>query len=108
MLFRSAPAIGALTRVRAFATVAIIGVYLVTNSVWGIVEGVTHGTAVATFVRLFTPFELLDGFQAWAFGVRPVVPPGPGQAGPVYGLVLVAVVAGAVGALLLRYRRAEA
>jgi ABC-2 type transport system permease protein len=100
-------AIASLTRVRAFAIVAIIGVYLVTSSVVGIIEGVTHGTSVATIAGLFTPFQLLDWFQAWAFGVRPAVPPGPGSAGPLYGLVTVAVVAGAVGVLLLRYRRAQ-
>jgi ABC-2 type transport system permease protein len=101
-------AIACLTRVRAFAIVAIIGFYLVTSSVVGIVQGVAHGTTVAQTAGLFTPFQLLDWFQAWAFGVRPTVPPGPGDAGPVYGLVTLVLAAAAVGVLLQRYRRAEA
>ncbi len=36
------------------------------------------------------------------------MPPGPGDAGPFYGLMTVALVAAAVAVLLLRYRRAEA
>ena len=100
-------AIACLTRVRAFAIVAIIGVYLVTSSVVAITMGVARGTTVARTAGLFTPFQLLDWFQAWALQVRPTFPPGPGDAGPVYGLMTLALIAAAVGALLLRYRRAE-
>src|SRR5205823_13302253 len=101
-------AIAALTRVRAFAIVAIVGAYLVTSSVVAILLGVGRDTVVARVAGLFTPFQLLDWFQVWAFGARPVVQPGPGDAGPVYGLVTAALAAGLVGLLVLRYRRAQA
>jgi ABC-2 type transport system permease protein len=100
-------AIASLTRVRAFAIVAIIGVYLVTSAVVSTIVGVAHGTAIAAVAGLFTPFQLLDWFQAWAFGVLPAVPPGPGSAGPLYGLGTVALTAASLGFLLARYRRAE-
>jgi ABC-2 type transport system permease protein len=107
LLASVAVAIASLTKVRAFAIVAIIGVYLVSSAVVGTIVGVAHGTAIASVAGLFTPFQLLDWFQAWAFGVRPTVPPGPGAAGPLYGLMTVALTAGALAFLLVRYRRAE-
>jgi len=99
-------AIASLTRVRAFAIAAVIGVYLVSSTVVATVLGVTHGTAAVA--GLFTPFQLLDWFQAWALRVTPVARPGPGEAGPLYGVAVVLLPAGCLAALLLRYRRAEA
>ncbi len=100
-------AISALTRVRAFAVVAIVGLYLVTSSVVGILAVAARGTGAAVAFGLISPFSLLDGFQVWALRVGPSAPPGPGQLGWVYGLVTVAVVAVAVAVLHWRYRSIE-
>ncbi|MBO0687688.1 MAG: ABC transporter permease subunit [Candidatus Dormibacteraeota bacterium] len=98
-------AIACLTRIRVFAVAAVIGVYLVSDGVVSTILGVTRGGAVAA--AFFTPFQLQDWFQAWALRVSPVLPPGPGQAGPLFGLGVVVLVAACVGVLLLRYRSAE-
>jgi ABC-2 type transport system permease protein len=98
-------AISALTRVRAFAIVAVVGLYLVTSAVAAIMLGVTGGSEVGRAFGLVSPFTLLDGFQTWALGVSPAAPPGPGDLGWAYGLVTAAVFAAAVGLLQLRYRR---
>jgi ABC-2 type transport system permease protein len=99
-------AISAFTRVRAFAVVGIVGVYLVTSTVMGIVGGVAQGTDVAVAFALISPFSLLDGFQAWALRTGPAVPgSGPGHLGWAFGLVTVLLPAAAAALLHWRYRR---
>lgn len=98
-------AIASLTRVRAFAIVAVVAAYLVTSSVMGILTGVARGTDLGRAAGLVSPFSLLDGFQVWALRVAPAVPPGPGHLGWAYGLVTAAALAGAVALLQWRYRR---
>lgn len=97
-------AISAFTRVRAFAIVGIIGVYLVTTSVTGIVAQVTRGTQTAVLAELASPFPLLDGFQSWALRVEPTLTPGPGDLGWAFGLATAAVLAAAIAIVHLRYR----
>ena len=100
-------AISAFTRVRAFAVVGIIGLYLVTSSVAGIVGGVTRASDVGAAFGLLSPFSLLDGFQAWALRVQAATPLEPGRLGWAYALVVVVDVALAVAVLHWRYRRIE-
>ena len=98
-------AISSLTRVRAFAIVAIIGLYLVTTAVSGIMLGVTRASAVGRAFGLISPFSLLDGSQSWAFRTAPAAPPGPGDLGWAFGAVTAALFVAAVVLLQLRYRR---
>lgn len=99
-----AMAISALTRVRAFAIVGIVGLYLVTSSVVGIMLGVSRGGELGIAFGLISPFSLLDGFQVWALRAAPTVL-SPGRLGWVFGMVTVAVIAASVGLLHWRYRR---
>ena len=100
-------AISAFTRVRAFAVVGIIGLYLVTSSVAAIVGGVAHGSDVGAAFGMVSPFSLLDGFQAWALRVPAVSPLEPGRLGWLYAIVVAADLALAVAVLHWRYRRIE-
>jgi ABC-2 type transport system permease protein len=110
-------AISAFTRVRAFAVVGIIGVYLVTSAVSSIVGGIAHGTDLGAAFEMLTPFSLLDGLQAWAFHVRAAVPlagtqaheglGGAGRLGWLYAVVAASSLAGGVAILHWRYRRSE-
>jgi ABC-2 type transport system permease protein len=100
-------AVSAFTRVRAFAVVGIIGLYLVTSSMAAILAGVSRGADVSALFGLLSPFSLLDGFQAWALRVQPATPLEPGAFGWAYALVVVADLALAVVILHWRYRRIE-
>ena len=85
----------------------MIAVYLVTNAVTAIVQGVTTASALtlASAAGMLTPFELLDGFEVWALREKPLTTLVPGTLGWAYGLAAVAVLLAAVAALQLRYRR---
>jgi len=100
-------AISAFTRVRAFAVVGIIGLYLVTSSVAAIVGGISRGSDVGAAFGLISPFSLLDGFEAWALRVRPATPLEPGRLGWLYAVVVAADLALAATILHWRYRRIE-
>jgi ABC-2 type transport system permease protein len=100
-------AVSAFTRVRAFAVVGIIGLYLVTSSVAAILAGVSRGADVGALFGLLSPFSLLDGFQAWALRVQPATPLEPGNFGWAYALVVAADLAIAIVILHWRYRRIE-
>jgi ABC-2 type transport system permease protein len=100
-------AVSAFTRVRAFAVVGIIGLYLVTSSVAAIVAGVTRASDVGAAFGLISPFSLLDGFQAWALRVPPATPLEPGHLGWLYAVVVVVDLALAAAILQWRYRRIE-
>jgi len=99
--------IAAFTRVRAFAVVGIIGLYLVTSSVAAIVGGISRGSDVGAAFGLISPFSLLDGFEAWALRVRPATPLEPGRLGWLYAVVVAADLALAATILHWRYRRIE-
>jgi ABC-2 type transport system permease protein len=99
--------IASFTRVRAFAVVGIIGLYLVTSSVATIIAGFARGTDLGAAFGLLSPFSLLDGFQAWALRVPAATPLEPGHLGWLYALVVVADLAVAAAVLQWRYRRIE-
>src|SRR6185437_4933953 len=55
--------IAAFARRRAFATEAVIGVYLITSAVAGALSGLPNNNG--RFGQLFSPFTLLDGLRVW-------------------------------------------
>ncbi len=105
--------VSALTTRRGLAVAAVIVVVLVTyvvaTSVIAIAEDVGR-EQVAALGGLLSPFTLVDGLQSWALGTEPAT--GETQIGTGAGLLYLAVtlllVAGSVGAMLLRYRKAAA
>lgn len=103
-------ALACLTRRRAFAILTISGVYLVTNAMVSAAKGVAGmtGAGWGPYVGVLTPYDLLDGFQSWAFGTQATAPSPPtGAQGALYGLVTAMVLAGSVGILLRRYWKVE-
>jgi ABC-2 type transport system permease protein len=67
------------------------------------------GPSVAEKISgLFSPFTLFDGVRMWLGGTNPADGvPNPGGFGPVYALVLVAVLALCLAGLVARYRKAR-
>jgi len=69
-------------------------------------------TQVATtwthLTGLVSPFTTLDGVRQWLGGTSPGPVPGVGQYGPVYGVMLLVLLAASLGGLAVRYRKAGA
>jgi ABC-2 type transport system permease protein len=57
---------------------------------------------------LVSPFTTLDGVRQWLGGTSPTFLPGVGHYGPLYGLMLLVLLAVSVGGLFARYRKAGA
>jgi ABC-2 type transport system permease protein len=55
---------------------------------------------------LLSPFTLMDGVRRWLGGLSVDQVPRPGSFGVVYAIVLVALVAGCLYGLVIRYRKA--
>jgi ABC-2 type transport system permease protein len=55
---------------------------------------------------LFSPFTLMDGVRRWLGGLNMDQVPKPGSFGVVYAIVLIALVAGCLYGLVVRYRKA--
>jgi ABC-2 type transport system permease protein len=105
--------VSAVTTKRGIAVAAVIVVLLVSFTVVSAIQGVAvseHADTLAQAAGLFSPFTLIDGLQHWVFGTpasTQAPPKGTGM-GVAFLLVTVAVVAGAVLAMLRRYRKAVA
>ncbi len=105
--------VAAFTPRRGFGITAVMAVYLISTAAVSTVQGIAESQTqfgVARWASLFTPFDLVDGVQVWALGAKrsaPEPPPG-GLGGPVFLLMCVAVVAGALVILHLRFRKAGA
>ncbi|MGH3425676.1 MAG: ABC transporter permease [Nocardioidaceae bacterium] len=103
--------LAALTTRRGLGVAVIIGVLLVSfagvSAVQGI-AGVSGSDAVAGYAGIFSPFTLVDGFQAGALGADSSAVAGPpGTAGGiVFTLAMLAVIGGTFGLLALRYAKA--
>jgi ABC-2 type transport system permease protein len=103
----------AVTPKRGIAVAAVIVVLLVSYSVVATIQviAVEGGSpALAQLVGLFSPFTLIDGVQAWALGGKastPAPPEGAGM-GILFCAATLAVIAGSLGAMMLRYRKAVA
>jgi ABC-2 type transport system permease protein len=94
-------AVASFSKRRAFATGAVIGVYIVTTAVGNILAGLPHGTM--RHAAMLAPFNLLEGFKAWAFHGEAQT--NLGTITPVYGVATVALFAGCVLVLVARYRK---
>jgi ABC-2 type transport system permease protein len=57
---------------------------------------------------LVSPFTTLDGVRQWLGGTSPTFLPGVGHYGPLYGVMLLVLLAVSVGSLFARYRKAGA
>jgi ABC-2 type transport system permease protein len=101
----------AVTPKRGIAVAAVIVVLLVSYTAVATIQviAVEEGaTTLAQVVGLFSPFTLVDGVQAWLFdgsASTPAPPEGAGM-GILFCLVTLLVIAGSVGAMMLRYRKA--
>jgi ABC-2 type transport system permease protein len=107
VLAAAALAISAFTPRRAYATGAVVGLYVVSQAVAGILSGASN-EALRQRSGLLTPFNLLEGFKQWALRGVPAEGVGIGDAGWLYGLVTVALFGVAVAVLVARYRRVAA
>ncbi len=101
-------AIAAWTPRRAYATGAIIAVFIVTSAVAGIVEQASQGT-LGQWIPLASPFVALDGARDLAVGARNVDSIGA-RSLPlwIYGAETLAIALAGIGATLYRYRRIDA
>jgi ABC-2 type transport system permease protein len=102
-------AIAAFTPRRAYATGAIIAVYLVTGAVGGILSEAGRGR-LSQVAPLLNPWVLLDGTRDWLVGNT--IPDSPVPRADldlwVFGVLTAAFTLIAIGAILLRYRRIAA
>ena len=102
-------AVASLTPRRAFATAAIFGVFIIPGIVAAIVIALELGDPTQWIVLLDIG-SLLDGVNAWFFGIPPSGEVALGSDVPAAFLALGAVLVAAVAtaALVWRYRRIEA
>ncbi|MCD0450301.1 ABC transporter permease [Actinocorallia sp. API 0066] len=105
--------VAAFTPRRGFGVAAVIALYLISNVVVGIVQGISQDRGawdVAAWMNLFTPFNLVYSVQVALFDAEsePLIAV-PDTAMGLTGLLLcVLVVAGSLAALHARYRKAGA
>lgn len=108
--------VSAVTTKRGIAVAAVIVLLLVSYTAVMSVQNVAyaqhssgHGSSrLGQVVGVFSPFTLVDGLQSWLFGSTastPTPPEGAGM-GSLFVVVTLAVVAGSVLAMLLRYKKA--
>jgi ABC-2 type transport system permease protein len=102
-------AIASFTPRRAYATGAIIAVFLVSAAVGGILAEAGRGR-LSLVAPLINPFVLLDGTRDWLLGAS--IPDSPVSradlALPVFGVLTAILTAIAIAAVLWRYRRIAA
>jgi len=65
-------------------------------------------TTSAHLSGLVSPFTTLDGVRQWLGGTSPGPVPGVGHYGPLYGAMLLVLLAASLGGLAARYRKAGA
>jgi ABC-2 type transport system permease protein len=65
-------------------------------------------TTAAHLSGLVSPFTTLDGVRQWLGGTSPGPVPGVGHYGPLYGAMLLILLAASLGGLAARYRKAGA
>jgi ABC-2 type transport system permease protein len=102
-------AIASWTPRRAYATGAIIALFLVSGSVGGILAEAGRGR-ISEVAPLINPFVLLDGTRDWLLGAT--IPDSPVRdahlAFPVFGVLTLILAALGTAAVLWRYRRIAA
>lgn len=102
--------VSAVTIRRGLAVTAGIVVLLVSYTGVSAVQGVAADTGhgrVGQVAGLFSPYTLVDGLQAWAFDApASTIAPPHGAVGWLYVAMTVVAIAGTVGGMLVRYRKA--
>ncbi len=108
----TAALVAALTIRRGLAVTAVIVLLVVSYTVVSTVQGIALSTdheTVGEIAGVFSPYTLINGVQVFLFDVPDATPTPP--AGTGMGLFSLAATAltvlGAIGAMLLRYRRVE-
>jgi ABC-2 type transport system permease protein len=102
---------------RAYSTGAIAIFFFLTWILAGLLYSVSTGqghpfrggqvaTTGAQLSGLVSPFTVLDGVRQWLGGLSQGPIPPPGSFGPLYGGILLVLLALAVGGLAVRYRKA--
>lgn len=86
---------------RAVAAALVVGSFIITGPVVGVLSAIGGATA-AQLSFLFSPMSLVTGVREWLIDGMAVE---IGDFGPLYGVVSAGVVVACVGLLLLRYRR---
>ncbi len=97
---------------RAVAAAMIVATFFVTLPVYGVMMGLAYSRAdggeltgssltLSQVAGLVSPMPLADGVGQWLFEPSPV----PGPYGPLYGLVVLALIVVSVLLLLVRYRK---
>lgn len=104
--------VAAFTVRRGLAVAAVIVVLLVSYTVVSTIQGIADESghaAVGEVAGLFSPYTLINGLQVFLFDSPEATPTPPeGTAmGLLYVVATVLMVLGAIGGLLLRYRRVE-
>jgi ABC-2 type transport system permease protein len=100
--------VASLTGRRAFAAAFIVGVFLITSPLVGILTVLGNDT-VQSLAFIANPMFLLLGLEQWIFGDErngnglPI-----GDYGPAYGVAALILLVGTVGLLLQRYRKVAA
>jgi ABC-2 type transport system permease protein len=105
--------ISAFTRVRAFAIIAVVGVFLVTGAIVTAVIAITQGATqdttrtIAALLGMLSPFTLVDGFVSWMFRASPASQIDPSGFGWLYAVTAAALIAATTAILLFRYRSTD-
>ena len=99
--------IASLSGRRAFAAAFIVGVFLITSPLVGILSVLGNDT-VKSLAFLANPMFLLLGLEQWLFGASANDALPIGDYGPVYGVAGLVLLAGTVLLLLQRYRKVAA
>jgi ABC-2 type transport system permease protein len=94
-------AVASFAKRRAFATGAVIGVYIVSSAVAHILASLPGGAM--THATIVAPFDLLEGFKAWALHGRAQTE--IGTVTPIYGVAAVVMFTGCLLVLVARYRK---
>jgi ABC-2 type transport system permease protein len=99
--------IASLTSKRAFGAAAIVGVFLITTPVVGILY-VVGGPRLKELSELANPMTAVTGVMEWLFGLEGSTRGVIGGFGPIYGAATALLVIVCVMLLLTRYRRVSA
>ncbi|WP_433614867.1 ABC transporter permease [Dactylosporangium sp. CA-139114] len=99
--------VASLTGRRAFAAAFIVGVFLITSPIVGILNFLGNAT-LAKLSFMANPMTMMLGLEQWIFGAEENNRLPIGDLGPVYGAGACILLAGSVGLLLLRYRKVAA
>jgi ABC-2 type transport system permease protein len=109
----TAALVAALTIRRGLAVTAVIVLLVVSYTVVATIQGISHDTGhsrVGEVAGMFSPYTLVNGVQVFLFDSPEATPTPPTGAvmGWLYLAATATTVLGAVGGMLLRYRKVQA